>query len=947
VNPELILGRQPELNAIQGFFASSRSGPRALLLEGEAGIGKTILWREAMGVARSGGSVLQCRASEAEAAVSFAVLGDLLSPVIEERLELLPAAQRDAIEAALLLGSSDRSPTGPRAVSLAVLGVLRLLAADGPVTIAIDDVQWTDRPSARTLAFALRRLDDEPIAVVATIREGRGLTDPIGLARAFSDHLTRITVGPIAIATLGRVLRDRLDRDFAPPLVKRIHETSGGNAFFGLEIGRAIVREDRDLAPGEPLPVPPDLQDLLRQRLSSLSDAANGALLLASATASPTAATVERAGGERSGLEEAEEAGIAEVRGGTIEFSHPLLASTVYLSATSRARSEAHRRLAEIAADTEERARHLALATDQPDETVARALEEAALEAQDRGAPSAAAELNLLAARATPAADSEALGTRRHRAMGNLFAAGDVAAARGLAERMIADLGEGHERARTLYSLACMTVNDMTRSENLLTQALSEASGDDSLSAEIQAEMAWTSLWMCDATSAIRWADSAIDIAERLEGRRNVGNPLTEGGTVRIALSARSMATCVLGQDTTDVLVEAVSKEAQLDYSDTGTLRTCLGWQQMWAGALDAARETLGVELDRYIEEGHETASWEVRTILAELELRAGRWEHAARHAQEAQEIAEEAGWNEALGQILATKAAVEAARGSQEAAREDGLRALSLSERMGARWDEIQARSALGFLELSLGDHASARAWLDPLVGLTEEMGIREPGAFPFVPDEIEALVGLGELERAEALTDRLEEHGTTLDRGLALATAARCRGLIAAARGDREAALRDLYEALERHARVEQPFEIGRTLLVLGEVQRRFKQRRDAGASLEAAGAIFDELGAPLWSARAEAAAARLGRVVPSGSLTSTEKDVAALVATGKTNREIGDALFLSVKTVEANVSRILAKLGVSSRRQVAGLLEKVVDPPPDDHPLHGNGDRSEDPV
>jgi DNA-binding CsgD family transcriptional regulator len=944
LNPEPILGRQPELDAIEGFLERSRSGPRALLLEGEAGIGKTTLWREALHVTGSRGRALPCRASEAETALSFAVLGDLLSSVIEGTLTRLPAAQREALEAALLLGSPGRNPTGSRAVSLAVLGVLRFLAADGPLTIAIDDVQWTDRPSAQTLAFALRRLVDEPITVIATIRAGRGLTDPIDLARAFPDRLDRITVGPIDATTLGRLLRDRLDRDLAPPLVKRIHETSGGNAFFALEIARAIGRGNHDLVPGESLPVPPDLQELLRQRLSSLSDAANGALLLASASASPTVALVEQAGGERSSLEEAEEAGIVVLRGGAIGFGHPLLASTVYASATSRARHDAHGRLARIATDTEEQARHLALASDRPDESVARSLEEAALEAQNRGAPSAAAELNLLAARATPAAAGEELEKRRHRAMGNLFAAGDVAGARALAERLITDLGEGRERARTLYSLACMSVNDTARSEDLLTRALSEAGDDDVLRAEIQAEMAWTALWTCDLASSIRWADSVIEIAERVEGRRNVGNPFTENGTVRVALSARSMAACVLGQDMTDVLVEAVSKEAKLDYSDTGTLRTCLGWQQMWAGALDAARQTLNVELDRYLLEGHETASWEVRTIIAELELRAGRWGDAAEAAHEALGIAEEAGWNEALGQILAAKAAVEAARGSEKAAREDALRALSLSERMGARWDEIHARSALGFLELSIGDHAAAHAWLDPLVTRTEEMGAREPGAFPFVSDEVEALVGLGRLDRADALTDRLEEQGRALDRGLALATAARCRGLIAAARGDRDAALRSLERAVELHARVEQPFELGRTLLVLGEVQRRFKQRRDARASLDAAGAIFDQLGAVLWSARAEAAAARLGRVVPSGSLTTTESDVAALVATGKTNREIADALFLSVKTVEANVSRILAKLAVSSRRQVAALLEKVADGPPDD-PRRGNDDRSDD--
>jgi DNA-binding CsgD family transcriptional regulator len=926
VNPDPILGRQPELDAIRAFFERSRSGPRALLLEGEAGIGKTTLWHEALRVARGHGAVLSSRAAEAETSFSFAVLGDLLSPLVEDRLELLPAAQREPLEAALLLGSRERSPTGPRAVSVAVLGLLRLLAADEPLTIAIDDVQWTDPPSARTLAFALRRMAEERIAVVATIRAGMGSSDPISLVRAFPDRLDRVTVGPISVTALGGMLRGRLDRDFAPPLVKRIHEASGGNAFFALEIGRVIGREDHDLAPGEPMPVPPDLQELLRRRVSSLSNGAKGALLLASASASPTADAVERAGGERAGLEEAEEAGILVLRGGDIDFTHPLLASAVYLSATSRARQDAHGRLAKIATDTEERARHLALGTDRPHESVASALEEAALNAQDRGAPSAAAELNLLAARATSPEAPDALRRRRHRAMGNLFAAGDVAAARGLAERIIAELPEGSDRARTLYSLACMSVNDMHKSEDLLMRALHEVGDDGSLRAEIQGELAWTRLWKGDPASSITWADSAIEIARRLGGSRSVGNPLTQNPLVRTALSARAMAEGILGHDMKDVLIEEIARESKLDYSDTGTLRTCLGCLQMWAGALDVARETVSAELDRYLTEGHEAGSWDVRRLLAELELRAGRWGEALRSAREAQEVAEESGWKEVLTQILATKAAVEASIGEETTAREDGLRALALSETFGARWDEIEARAALGFLELSLGDHGAAHAWLDPLFALTEEMGVRDPGAFPFVPDEVEALVGLGELDRADALTDRLEEQGRELDRGLALATAARCRGLIAAARGDRDAALQSLARAVEEHGRVEQPFELGRTLLVLGEVQRRFKQRKDALASLEAARAIFDELGAPRWSARAEAAAARLGRVVPSGSLTPTESNVATLVAAGKTNREIADALFLSVKTVEANVSRILAKLGVSSRREVAGRLEEL---------------------
>jgi DNA-binding CsgD family transcriptional regulator len=929
VIPDTILGRGQELAAIKRFFDAERSGPRVLLLEGEAGIGKSTLWLEALRIGQAKGLALSSRASEAETALSFTVLGDLLTPIQDRALQTLPAPQREALEAALLLGPPSSSRAGARGISLAVLGLLRLLAAEQPLTIAIDDVQWTDPPSARTLAFVIRRLVDEPISIVSARRVGRGLTDPLDLAGAFPDGIDRLTVGAIGPSALGRLLRDRLSRDFGLPLVKRIHETSGGNPFYALEVGRALGQDDPNLKPGEPLPVPLDLEELLRHRLSSLSRRAQRTLLFVASSGLATSAAIEASGGQRSGLEEAEEAGIILIRTGKVEFTHPLLASTVYLSASSRARREAHARLAEIVTDTEERARHLALSIDGPDEATAEALEQAALQAQGRGAPSTAAELNQLAAQVTPPEATERHEMRRYRALGNLFAAGDVVAARALAQRMIADLGEGPERAHALYSMACMSWNDVARVTELLSRAMTEVGDDRFLLAEIRAELAWAAFWSCDPGSAITWADAALKLAKQLEGHRPFGNPLTENAPVRTALAARAMAGCVLGEDTTDVLARATTQESPLDYSDMASTRMCAGWQQMWASALDAARETLNAELDQYVAEGHETASWEVRTALAEVEFRAGRWGSATQLVREAQEIAVESGWTEALAEILPVKSAIDAARGEIKSAREDALEALSLCERMGARWNEIQARSALGFLELSLGNHVATHKWLGPLVGLTEDMGLREPGAFPFVPDEVEALAGLGELDSAGVLIDRLEEQGRTLDRALALATAARCRGLVEAARGHRDSALNALRHAVEQHALVAQPFELARTLLIYGEVQRRFKQRKAAGATLERAMDIFTRLGASQWADRTEAAAARLGRVVPRGSLTPTETKVAELLGSGMTNKEIADALFLSVKTVEANVSRILDKFGVTSRRDVAGRLTKSANP------------------
>ncbi|MGH3034720.1 MAG: AAA family ATPase, partial [Gaiellaceae bacterium] len=256
--PDAIIGRDGELAAITSFFQDEHAGPRALVLEGAAGIGKTTLWREAVRLAESGSLVLSSRASEAETRMSFTVLGDLLVPVLEGPMGDLPAGRRNALEAALLLGPPARTRPDSRAVSLAVLGVLRALASGAPLTIAIDDVQWVDAPSARALAFALRRFVDEPVTVVAAKRSASGLPDPLDLVGSLRDGVDRLTIGPIAPVPLGRLLRRRLDNDFAPSLARRIHDVSGGNPFFALEIGRALRGEDALVNPGEPLPVPSD-----------------------------------------------------------------------------------------------------------------------------------------------------------------------------------------------------------------------------------------------------------------------------------------------------------------------------------------------------------------------------------------------------------------------------------------------------------------------------------------------------------------------------------------------------------------------------------------------------------------------------------------------------------------------------------------------------------------
>jgi hypothetical protein len=225
-----IVGRESELARVQAFIGSVPAGPSALLLEGAAGIGKTTLWHAGVSLARARGHrVLSCRAAESEARLSYAALGDLF----DFELPDLPAPQRRALDAALLRAEVEGAPPDQRAVSLASLGVLRALAAAGPVVVAIDDVQWLDAPSARVLAFVVRRLEDAPIRVLAALRVGSG-GDPLGLGRTGPLPLQRLPVSPLGEEAMARLLRDRTGGGLTHPILRRLHRISEGNPFLPL-----------------------------------------------------------------------------------------------------------------------------------------------------------------------------------------------------------------------------------------------------------------------------------------------------------------------------------------------------------------------------------------------------------------------------------------------------------------------------------------------------------------------------------------------------------------------------------------------------------------------------------------------------------------------------------------------------------------------------------------
>ena len=291
-----VVAREEELASLALWLASPEALPGMFVLEGEAGIGKTTLWRQGVELAAAASfRVVSCSPSESEARLSFTAIGDLLEPVIAEAAAALPEPQRRALAIALLLDEGDGSPPDPRAVALAFLGAIRALSSDGPLAVAIDDVQWLDEPSASVLEFMLRRLRDEPVAVLCGLRSGD--TQPrIALDRAVPEgRLWRMLVGPFSVGAVHRLLSARLGLTLSRPKLRRLHELSGGNPFFALELGRALQRGAIRLEEGEPLPG--TLAALVQDRLATLTPEARGYLLVVATLSHPTLDLVARAVG--------------------------------------------------------------------------------------------------------------------------------------------------------------------------------------------------------------------------------------------------------------------------------------------------------------------------------------------------------------------------------------------------------------------------------------------------------------------------------------------------------------------------------------------------------------------------------------------------------------------------------------------------------------------------
>ncbi|HEX6724312.1 MAG TPA: AAA family ATPase [Gaiella sp.] len=896
-----VVGREEELAAVAAFLEEPHDGSAVLVLEGDAGIGKSTLWQAAVDAARARGRVvLAARPAEAERGLAHAGLGDLLEHVAGGTLPRLSAPRRRALEVTLLQDEPDE-PVDDRALAVAVRDVLQLLADPAPLVVAIDDVQWLDLPTSRTLAFALRRLGEAPVLLLLAQRLTDARADEPELVRAVGEeHRHRVRVGPLSAGALHRVLRDRLGRSFPRQTLLRIHERSEGNPFFALEIARALGDDADPLAP---LPVPVTLEELLDARIAGLPARTRDALGLASALGTASETLLERAGVSGDALEPALAAHVIERQGGVVRFSHPLVASVLYLG-LGDSRPSVHARIAAVVDDPLLHARHLALSQDEPDAGVARVLDRASDQARGRGAPAVAAELAEHALRLTP---PDALEERRRRALAAARAhqtAGEWTHARAIANGLLAETDAGPWRAEALVLLAELASAD--ESVGLLEQALDEATAPPALRSAIHCRLAWADRFR----SRVDHAGLALELAERLDD-----------DVLRTrARAVQAVLAWFRGDAGADEQLRTVAPD----------LAAAFGAERLVQEATQAIVNGLPRAEARALLE-HEHREWRDRDEprsaralwgLSWVELAAGRLELAAAHAAAAHDVAIQYGLE--VPQDHLPSAVVAVHRGQLDLARRHSERALSLAEEQFGMHPP-QHVAVLGLVALWSGDPSGAAARLADAGRRAAELRWGEPSLRWWTPDQVELLLGRGELDEASRLLDAWDADAVRVGRETALAHVIRCRGLVAAASGDVSGALELLERAVVAHELAGDLFGAARGLLSLGVARRRARQKRPAREAIERAVEAFERMGAAGWAAKARAELGAVGGRTRVDGLTTAEHRVASLVAEGRTNREVAAALFLQERTVASHLTHVYAKLGVRSRTELARRLER----------------------
>ncbi len=717
-----LIGRDREVAAVCRFLAESEGGPSALVIEGEAGIGKTALFDAALATA-SGLRILTTRCVEAESGLAYSGLADLFGSWTPTVLPTLAPPLRRALEIALLRADAGSDVVNPHVVGRAVVEILRILSAEARVLVAIDDVQWLDLASTRTLSFAFRRLETELVAVLAT-RRGTDSGLPLGLDDAPpGPRRDLLVLGPLAAADLQVVLDKRFGSPLPRPLLSRTLAAAAGNPLYAIELVAAHYSAGH--LPEDPLRIPARLEEVLADRIGQLPAPAAEPLAVAACLAAPTIALVVAALGEgaRAGLDGALDAGVIRVEEGRIRFTHPLHRVAALARIPPSTLRRLHIRLAVTASDPEERARHLVMAADGPDASVAVLVEEGADLARSRGAPEIAAELTAAAIRLTPAGQIGNIRRRQVAAAYHWVMAGELGRGRALLAAALDGMPPGTARADLRWRLGMIAGldGDVGQARALMEAALAEAGDQHALRAMVATRLSGMSVWQGRGEDAQRYAQMALEHAEIAGDPEALLRALTGFGAVTYLAGTVVPADLL---ERVEHLARAVGPQAPHEDPDLN-----LAYLDLTTGDAAAAAARLERVHRRAVEEGDELGVAWSGGFLAQAELAAGRWQRARQVAGELT-LATRHGASALIPSALLAAAAVDAHLGNVETAQDSAVKLVELAQRTGLLAYESEARAVLGFVALSRNDPRSAHAEFDQVFDSLREMRVRNrPG--------------------------------------------------------------------------------------------------------------------------------------------------------------------------------------------------------------------------
>ncbi|MFE9746325.1 LuxR C-terminal-related transcriptional regulator [Saccharothrix saharensis] len=833
--------------------------------------------------------VLRGTAVESESVVPFAGLNLLLGPVVD-RVDTLPPNQAAALRAALGLAAPDGGDH--HLVGLAVLTLLADLAEHRPVLCLVDDAHWLDQGSAHALVFAARRLQAEGIAMLFAARDLHAPPFP-------APGLPELRLTGLAPEHAAALLEEHA-ADLPRYVRDRIAEEARGNPLALLELPAAQREGHLPAAHAyrvAALPTHSRIQQTFADRIAALPDRTRTLLLVAAADDTGDPGVVFKAasllGASINDLEAAEQRQLLRSDDGRLTFRHPLIRAAAYRSAPLTHRLAVHRALAEVLDDAHRSAWHLAAATTEPDEDVARALARTAEDARNRGGYLAVASAFHRAAELTP--DPVERGHRLAAAAGAAGAAGQFERAVELADQawdLVANPVDGARVARIQARLA----SEQGRSGQAATQLARAVSCAQHTDRELAGELLFNA-----ANNA--WAGRDFDLLKDIAVRAR---------DLPGAEDTRAVVKAALGLEGDDVPGGMAALRGLLDSRYVGGPGNAVtAWWHLILGD-DRAAHTWASELERQSRaQGALGVLPRALAYLARGRLHLGQHRDARATAEEGLRIARDIGQEFSVGflsSVLAELAAIEG----------DEARCAELAATLtGGAPQSVRAACALALLDLGLGRH---EAVLDRLADVAA--GAHRLYSIASLPDLVEAAARLGRPGVAENAATWYDEWASGTGQPWARAVAARCRALLT----DDE---RSFAAAVELHRAHEgRPFERARTELLYGEWLRRARRKADARTHLRSALEKFERLGATPWAARArtELRATGESRAVPGpdplSALTPQELQVVRLAAEGLSNRDIGAQLFLSPRTVGYHLYKAYPKLGVSSRVELGKL-------------------------